>query len=80
MLEVDPIKLVQMIKSGQNPQQLMLSILEGQMSNTPMGANLLQLAKNNDTKGIEQIARNLSKQQGIDFDTEFAAFRKMLGV
>ena len=80
MLEVDPIKLVQMIKSGQNPQQLMLSILEGQMSNTPIGANLLQLAKNNDTKGIEQIARNLSKQQGIDFDTEFAAFRKMLGV
>lgn len=80
MLEVDPMKLIQMIKSGQNPQQLMLSILEGQMSNTPLGANLLQLAKNNDTKGIEQVARNLSKQRGIDFDTEFAAFRKMLGV
>ena len=80
MIEVDPMKLVQMIKNGQNPQQLMISILEGQMANTPMGANLLKLAKNGDTKGIEQIARNLSKQQGIDFDTEFAAFRKMLGV
>lgn len=80
MIEVDPMKLVQMIKNGQNPQQLMISILEGQMANTPMGANLLKLAKNGDTKGIEQIARNLSRQQGIDFDTEFAAFRKMLGV
>jgi hypothetical protein len=50
------------------------------MSNTPIGANLLQLARNNDTQGIEQIVRNLSKQRGIDFDTEFASFRKMLGV
>ena len=80
MMQVNPMQLIQAIKSGQNPQQLMLSILEGQMSNTPMGQNLLQLAKKGDTKGIEQIARNLSKQQGIDFDTEFAAFCKMLGV
>lgn len=80
MLEVNPMQLIAAIKSGQNPQQLMLSILEGQMSNTPIGQNLLQLAKKGDAKGIEQIARNLSKQQGIDYDTEFAAFRKMLGI
>lgn len=80
MLEVNPMQLIAAIKNGQNPQQLMLSILEGQMSNTPIGQNLLQLAKQGNTKGIEQIARNLSKQQGIDFDTEFAAFCKMLGV
>ena len=80
MLEVNPMQLIMAIKSGQNPQQLMLSVLEGQMADTPMGQHLLQLAKNNDKKGIEQIARNLSKQRGVDFDTEFAAFCKMLGV
>lgn len=80
MLEVNPMQLIMAIKSGQNPQQLMLSILEGQMADSPMGQHLLQLAKNNDKKSIEQIARNLSKQQGIDYDTEFAAFCKMLGV
>lgn len=80
MLEVNPMQLIAAIKNGQNPQQLMLSILEGQMSNTPIGQNLLQLAKKGDAKGIEQVARNLSKQQGVDFDTEFAAFCKMLGV
>lgn len=80
MLEVNPMQLIMAIKNGQNPQQLMLSILEGQMSDTPLGQNLLQLAKKGDKKGIEQIARNLSKQQGVDFDTEFAAFCKMLGV
>lgn len=80
MLEVNPMQLIAAIKSGQNPQQLMLSILEGRMSGTPLGQNLLHLAKQGDTKGIEQIVRNLSKQQGVDFDTEFAAFRKMLGM
>lgn len=80
MLEVNPMQLIAAIKNGQNPQQLMLSILEGQMSNTPIGQNLLQLARKGDTKGIEQIARNLSKQQGVDFDTEFASFCKMLGI
>ena len=80
MLEVNPMQLIAAIKNGQNPQQLMISILEGRMSNTPLGQNLLTLAKNNDTKGIEQVVRNLSKQQGVDFDTEFAAFRKMLGI
>ncbi len=80
MLEVNPMQLIAAIKSGQNPQQLMLSILEGRMANTPVGQNLLQMAKKNDAKGIEQVVRNLSKQQGIDFDTEFAAFCKMLGI
>ena len=56
MLQVNPAQLIQMIKSGQNPQQLVLSILEGQMSNTPMGANLLNLAKNGKINEIEQIA------------------------
>jgi len=45
--QVNPMQLVQMIKNGSNPQQLMISILENQMSNSPMGQNLLTLAKGN---------------------------------
>lgn len=80
MMQVNPMMLIQAIKNGQNPQQLMMSVLEGQMSNSPMGANLLNLARNGNGKEIEQIARNISKQRGVDFDKEFAAFRQMLGV
>lgn len=72
---VDPIQLLQMIRNGQNPQQLMLSILERQ-ADTPVGANLLALAKEGKTQEIEQIARNLYAQQGRDFDSEFNAFRQ----
>ena len=80
MYQVNPMELIQMIRSGKNPQQLMLSVLEGQMGGTPMGANLLNLARNGQTKEIEQIARNLSQQQGIDFDKEFANFCRILGI
>jgi hypothetical protein len=31
------------------------------MGGTPMGANLIQMAKNGNGKGIEQIARNLAQ-------------------
>ena len=80
MYQDNPIQLIQMIKSGKNPQQLLISILEGPMSSTPLGKNLLTMAKNGDGQGIEQVARNLTKQQGIDFDTAFNAFKQQYGL
>lgn len=58
-MQVDYIKLIQAIKGGANPQQLVMSVLEGQMASTPMGKNLLELVKQNKTGDIEQIARNI---------------------
>ena len=80
MMNVNPMQLIQMIKSGQNPQQLMMNLLEQQMQNTPMGVNLLSLAKQNRSADIEQIARNICEQNGIDFDKEFNSFKQKLGI
>lgn len=77
---MNPMQLIQMIRSGQNPQQLAMNLLQQQMGETPMGKNLIQLAQNGKTADIEQIVRNLAQQQGIDFDKEFAAFKQMLGL
>ena len=40
--------------------------------------NILQLAKENRTSEIEQIARNICASKGLDFDSEFRAFRNNL--
>ena len=80
MYDVNPIQLIQMIRQGRNPQQLLLSILEGEAKNNPMGANLLALAQRNDGRAIEQFARNFFESQGLDFDKEFNAFRKQMGL
>lgn len=74
------MQFMQMIRSGGNPQQLAINMLQQQAGNNPIGQNLLKMAQNNDGKGIEQVARNLCAQRGLDFDKEFAAFRQQLGL
>ena len=57
-----------------------MNLLQQQVGNTPMGQNLIKLAQNRDSKGIEQVARNLCAQRGLDFDKEFAAFKQRIGL
>lgn len=45
-----------------------------------LGQNLLQLAQSGNTQQIEQIVRNLAAQKGVDFDSEFNAFKQSLGL
>lgn len=79
-MTINPMELVQMIKSGQNPQQLMMYVLEQRAMENPMYANLLSLAKNNKTEEIEQFARNVMREKGLDFDKEFTSFKNNLGL
>lgn len=74
-MNINPIQLINMIKNGQNPQQLMMNIL-GQ--NNPILENAMNLAQNGNTSALEMIARNLAQQRGLDFDTEFAKFKNYL--
>lgn len=82
MMNFNPLAMsfLQQIQAGKNPQELMLYYLEAQAKGTPMGENLIALAKNNNNNAIEEIARNISAQRGIDFDKEFNAFKKLLGL
>ena len=68
------------IKRGYNPEQIMMNVLEQRMGGTPMGDNLISLARQGNAKEIEKIARNLASQRGMDFDKEFNAFRKQFGL
>lgn len=73
---INPMDIIAMIRSGQNPQQLMLQILErGVAEGNPLMGNLLNLAKQNRTADIEQVARNICAERGIDFDKEFNSFK-----
>lgn len=76
MYQVNPMELISKIKQGQNPEQLMLFVLESQASSNPIMANLLNMAKEGRSADIEQFARNIAQEKGIDFDKEFARFKK----
>lgn len=77
---MNPMQIMQFIRNSGNPQQFMMNMLEQQSGNNPMMANLLNLAKANKTSDIEQVARNLLKEQGRDYDKEFANFKQMFGL
>lgn len=55
-----------------SPKEIVLKML-GQNSN-PMINNLIQMAEKGDNKGIENFARNIFKDKGMDFDKEFSNF------
>ena len=74
--QVNPMQLIAQIRQGQNPEQLMMRILEGQAASNPIMGNLLQLAKEGRTSEIEAFARNVAQEKGIDFDKEFSKFKK----
>ena len=40
-MQMNPMQIIQLIKGGQNPQQLVMQILQQQAQNNPMCANLL---------------------------------------
>ncbi len=64
---MNPINIFQMMRGGpQNFLQQMMS--NNQVLNNPMAQNAINMAKNGDAKGIEQMARNLCKEKGVNAD------------
>lgn len=77
-MNVNPMQLIQLIKSGTNPQQLLMSILQQSGNKNPILQNAMNLAKNGDVSALQTIARNLAQQRGLNFDEQFANFKKNL--
>ena len=63
---MNPVQLVQLMRS--NPQQLMQTMMNNnpQMKNNPVVKNAFELAQKQDEKGLEQLARNLCNANNID--------------
>lgn len=78
--QMNPMQLIGMLKNSRNPQQMIIQMLEQQSQGSPIMENLIKLAKNNDTKSIENFARNCAKERGIDYDKEFNSFKRTLGL
>ena len=57
----------QLIQSIKNPQQLLQQMSSNpQFTSNPIIQNSIKMAQNGDSKGIEEMARNLCKEKGIN--------------
>ena len=67
---------MQMLQGMRNPQQFLQQMMgNSTVMKNPIARNAMQMAQNGDSKGIEQMARNLCKEKGIDFDKSFSDFK-----
>ena len=57
------------LKSIKNPKDFVNNY--ARQNNNPILSNLIQMAEQNDVKGLEDFARNFLKGQGRDFDQEY---------
>ena len=69
---MNPMNIVKnYISQGITPK----NILNKMNVNNPILNNVMNMAQNGDSKGVETFARNICKQKGLDFETEFNKFK-----
>lgn len=71
----------QMMKGGVNPQQL----IQGMMNNSqamqnPILKNALEMAQKGDKQGVEELARNLCSEKGINPDDAIGKIKSQFGM
>ena len=73
MNTANPMQLIKMfMNGGKNAQEIVMEITKN--NNNPIISNLIKMAQEGNTQEIENIARNMFKEQGRDFDKEFSEF------
>ena len=71
----NPMEMMQMLQSSQNPNMLM----EKMMAQNPLLSRAMQMAQGKNPQELAMIARNLAKQQGIN-DQQFAQLLGQFGI
>ena len=67
------VKLIKnFMTKGMTPKGIAMQM----MGNNPIFANLINMAETGNNKGVENFARNMLKEKGLDFDKELANFKK----
>lgn len=74
---MNPMSLVSLLK-GRNPQELVMSMIQGNNINDPMINDLIKYAQINDMENVNKIAENYFNQRGMNFQKELNNLMSML--
>lgn len=66
------IQIIKMMMGKMSPKDMAMKMLEN--NSNPVFANLIDMANKGDIKGVENFARNVMKEKGIDYDKQFSEF------
>ncbi len=77
---MNPMQLIQSLKGGGNPQQMLMNIMQQQSGNNPIMQNALEMMNKGDMQGVEDLARNLCKEKGINPDEAVTQLKQQFGM
>ena len=70
----------QMLGAMKNPQAFIQQMMNNsQIMQNPMAKNAMEMAQNGNMQGIEQMARNLCKEKGLNADDVFNQIKSRFG-
>lgn len=73
--------LGQIMRGGGNPQQLLQQMMgNNQIMGNPILKNTLEMAQKGNSKGIEELARNLYAEKGIDIEKAAEKLKNQFGI
>lgn len=77
---MNPMQIMQMMKGGGNPQQMIMNVMRQQAGSNPVMNNALQMMEKGDNAGLEKLARNLCKERNINPDEAFNQIKGQFGM
>lgn len=71
----NPLQLVQIFR---NPEPFMRQIMQSpQFKSNPIAQNVIEMRNKGDIKGLEEMARNICQEKGINLDEIMAQAKQM---
>lgn len=76
---MNPANIFQMMRG--NPQQFIQQAMNNsRLMSNPMAKNALQMAQSGNVQGVEQMARNICKEKGLNPDDVLAQVKNRMGM
>lgn len=76
---MNPVQLMQMLRGG-SPQQAIVDMMRRQAGNNPVLGNALNMVEKRDAEGLEKLARNLCKTNGVNADDMVKQIKSQFGM
>lgn len=75
----NPMQMMGMLNGKSNPQQMVTQMMNQQLQGNPLFQRAQEMARGKSPQELEQVARNLCQQRGIDLDSAMNQFKQMMG-
>lgn len=77
-MNINPMQMMQLMNNPKNFVKQMLN--NNQVMQNPILKNAVNCVEKGDTQGLEQLARNLCKEKGVNADEMFNQIKNQMGM